>query len=76
MRREDAEAERQRLQDDDRQHTYIVREHPSGEWEVVQIGIPRPSSNVVAERGEPTEAPDDPRPFLTRQIPPYGPGGF
>ena len=74
MRREEADAERERRQRDDQQHTYIVREQPTGEWEVVQIGIPRLSAHLVAERGEPSEAPEDPRPFLTRQIPPYGPG--
>ena len=74
MRREEADAERERRQRDDQRHTYIVREQPSGEWEVVQIGIPRPSAHFVAERGEPADAPEDPRPFLTRQFPPYGPG--
>jgi hypothetical protein len=76
MTREAAEAERERLQRDDPQHTYVVREQPVGQWEVVRTNIPRPTSHIVAERGEPTDVPDDPRPFITRQIPPYGPPGF
>ena len=76
MRREEAEAEREKLQRDDHQHTYVVREQPVGEWEVVRTNIPRPTSDVVAERGEPADVPDDPRPFIIRQIPPYGPPGF
>lgn len=74
MRREDAEAERERLHQEDREHTYFVREHPAGEWEVVGTGIPRPNSDVVAERGAPVDVPDDLRPSSVRQIPPYGPG--
>ncbi len=50
MRREDAEAERQRLQRGDHQHTYVVREQPSGEWEVACIDIRRPPSYPAAER--------------------------
>ncbi len=76
MRREEAEAERERLQRDDHQHTYFVRAQPSGEWEVVRTNIPRPTSHVVAERGEPADAPEDPRPFIVRQMPSYGPPGF
>lgn len=73
MTREEAEAERERLQRDDH-HTYFVREQPIGEWEVVRTNLPRPTSNVVAERGEPADAPEDLRPSSIRQIPPYGPG--
>jgi hypothetical protein len=76
MRREEADAERERLQRDDREHTYVVREQPVGEWEVVRINLPRRTSDVVAERGEPSGLPEDPRPSLIRQIPPYGPPGF
>jgi hypothetical protein len=76
MNHEQAEAERQRLQQDDREHTYFVREKPSGEWEVVRANIPRPALNAVAERGAPSAPPEDPRPSLIRQIPPYGAGGF
>jgi hypothetical protein len=74
MRREDAEAERERLQREDHQHTYFLREQPVGEWEVARTNIPRPTTRLVAERGEPADVPEDPRPFITRQIPPYGPG--
>jgi len=76
MRREEAEAQRERLQRDDHEHTYFVREQPAGEWEVVRANLQRPTSNVAAERGEPAAPPEDPRPFLIRQIPPYGPPGF
>ena len=76
MRREEAEAERERLQRDDQEHTYFVRERPAGEWGVVRLNLPRRASNVVAERGEPAAPPEDPRPFLIRQISPYGPPGF
>ena len=76
MRREEAEAERERLQRDDHQHTYFVLEQPVGEWEVVRTNIPRPTSQIVAERGEPADVPEDPRPFINRLIPPYGPPGF
>ncbi len=74
MRRGEAEAKRERLQRDDHEHTYFVREQPVGEWEVVRTNIPRPTSHVVAERGKPADVPEDPRPFIIRQIPPYGPG--
>jgi hypothetical protein len=52
MRHEGAEAQRETLQRDDHQHTYVVREHPAGEWEVVRMNIPcRTSHCVVAGRG-------------------------
>jgi len=76
MRREEAEAERERLQRDDHRHTYVLREQPVGEWEVVRINLPHRISDVVAERGAPADVPEDPRPFIVRQIPPYGPPGF
>jgi hypothetical protein len=76
MRREEAEAERERLQLDDHEHTFVVRERPPGEWEILRMNIPHPASDVVAERGEPTVPPEDLRQFLSRQIPPYGPPGF
>ena len=76
MRREEAEAEQDRLQRDDHQHTYFEREQPVGKWEVVRTNIPRPTSHVVAERGEPADVPEDPRPFINRLIPPCGPPGF
>lgn len=74
MRREQAEAEREKLQRDDHQHTYFVRERSVGEWEVVRTNIPRPTSDVSAERGEPTDVGEDFRPSSIRQIPPIGPG--
>ncbi len=75
MRREDAEARQDRLQRDDHGHTYLVRERPEGEWEVVQIDVAHRTSDVRADRGKPGDPPDDPRPSLIRQIPPYGPPG-
>jgi hypothetical protein len=110
MRHEEAEAERQRLQRGDHEHTYFVREQPVGEWEVVRMNIPRPTSHhVVAGRGaaspttdaeqaaeladaarrlkalrerrarlanvpseQPPGPPEDPRPFVVRQIPGFG----
>jgi hypothetical protein len=75
MRREEAEAQRARLQQEDREHTYFVREPAAGEWEVVCANLRRPALDVVAERGEPAEVREDPRPFIVRQIPPYGPPG-
>lgn len=75
MRREDAEARRDRLQTDDQDHTYPVRERPAGEWEVVRIDLAHGTSGVTAERGTPAERQDDPRPSLIRQIPPYGAPG-
>ena len=76
MRREEAEAQREKLQRDDHEHTYFVREQPAGEWEVVRTNLPRSSLNVVAERGQPAAPAEDSRPSLIRQIPPYGPPGF
>lgn len=73
VRREAAEAQRDRLQRDDHDHTYLVQERPGGEWEVVRIDLAHRTSDIRAERGEPIDPPDDPRPSLIRQIPPYGP---
>jgi hypothetical protein len=59
MRRDEAEAQRQRLQRDDYAHTYFVREQPVGEWEIVRANIPHPTSHhVVGERAaaSPTDA--------------------
>jgi hypothetical protein len=75
MRRQDAEARKDRLQRDDHDHTYLVSEQPAGDWKVVRIDLPHRPSDVRAERGEPADPPDDPRPSLIRQIPPYGPAG-
>ena len=66
---------REMFQRDDHEHTYFVREQPAGQWEVVQIDLRRPSLDVVAERGEAAAVRDDPRPFISRLIPPYGPPG-
>jgi len=74
--REQAEAERDRLQREDRAHTYVARGRPDGEWEVVRIALARRDEQLTAERGDPADPPPDQRPSLIRQIPPYGPGAF
>jgi hypothetical protein len=59
MRRDEAEAERERLQRADHERRYVVREQPAGEWEIVRTNIPPPTSHhVVARRGaaSPTDA--------------------
>jgi len=76
MRRDDAEAERDRLQHDDHDHTYLVRERSDGDWEVVRVDLAHRVRELRAERGDPTDPPPDPRPSLIRQIPPYGPPGI
>ncbi len=73
MHRKEADAQRDRLQQEDPGHTYVVSEQPAGGWAVVRIGLPRRAENVTGERGKPASIPDDPRPSLMRQIPPYGP---
>jgi hypothetical protein len=73
MSREEAEAERKRLQRDDHEHTYVVREQSAGEWDVARMNLQHRTSDVVAERGKPADVSEDPRPFIIRQIPPYGP---
>jgi hypothetical protein len=75
MTREEAESERLRLQHNDHEHTHVAREQPSGEWEIVKIGIRRSTSDVVAQRGEPAAPPEDLRSSLIRQVGPYGAGG-
>jgi hypothetical protein len=51
MRREEAEAERKRLQRDDHEHTYVVREQSVGEWDVVRMNLPHRTSDVVVNGG-------------------------
>lgn len=75
MTREEAEARRELFQRNDHEHTYFVREQPVGQWEVVRTDLRRLSLDLVAERGEGADMPDDPRPFISRLIPPYGPPG-
>ena len=73
MRREEAKAERDRLQREDHAHTYLVRGRPDGEWDVVRIDIARRVEKLTAERGNPEDAPADLRPSIIRQVPPFGP---
>ena len=59
MRRDEAEVQRERLQRDDREHTYFVLEQPAAEWEVVRTNIPHPTSHHVgAGRGAASSATD------------------
>jgi hypothetical protein len=55
---------------------WLVRE-VSGEWEVARLtgpglGATRPTGTHTESRPRPEE-PDDPRPALFRNIPPFGP---
>jgi hypothetical protein len=57
---------------------WLVREAPSGEWGVAKlkgpgVGAARATGTHTESRPTP-EAPDDPRPALLRNIPPFGPG--
>ncbi len=77
MHRIDAESLRDRLQHEDPDHQYSVRGQSGDEWEVVKFGLARRASqHLTAQRGEPTDLPEDPRPSLIRQVPPYGPPGL
>ncbi len=77
MRHIDAESLRDRLEREDPDHQYLVRSQPGDEWEVVRIGLAqRAPQHLRAEHGEPADLPEDPRPSLIRQIPPYGPPGL
>jgi hypothetical protein len=56
---------------------WLVKEAASGEWEVARltgpgIGALRPTGTHTESRPRPEE-PDDPRPALFRNIPPFGP---
>jgi len=57
---------------------WLVREAPSGEWEVARVtgpgvGAIRPTGTHTESRPKPEE-PADPRPALFRNVPPYGAG--
>jgi hypothetical protein len=56
MRRQDAEAHRERLQRGDREHTYVVREQTGGAWEVVRTNIPSPLSPRMLQPVQPRHA--------------------
>ena len=56
---------------------WLVREGPSGEWEVAKLtgpglGAKRATGSHTESRPKPDE-PGDPRPALFRNIPPFGP---
>ena len=79
MTRAEAEAECARLAtespDRDR-HRWIPRDEGDGNWSVVRIGIPPATEPTGSEtRGDERPAtPDDPRPAIWQNIPPWGPG--
>jgi hypothetical protein len=55
---------------------WLVREAPSGEWAVAKLtgpglGAARVTGTHSESRPKP-EQPDDPRPALFRNVPPYG----
>jgi hypothetical protein len=56
---------------------WLVREAPSGEWAVAKltgpgVGDTRATGTHSESRPKP-EQPDDPRPALFRNVPPFGP---
>jgi hypothetical protein len=79
MDRNAAEQERKRLQaehPDRAVNTWILREEPAGEWQVVRVPLPPgmkrdPMSATTEAKPEPRDA-EDPRPAMFRNIPPYG----
>jgi hypothetical protein len=74
--REEADARCTELNEAGGPGHWLVREREGGEWSVVRVDLP----GVEGTRGplkESTEArprpePDDPRPSIMRNIPPYG----
>jgi hypothetical protein len=56
---------------------WLVREAQSGEWAVAKLtgpGLGATRATPCAESRPKPEEPDDPRPALFRNIPPFGPG--
>jgi hypothetical protein len=58
-------------------HTWIAREAAAGGWEVVKVRLPGgvrldPLKATTEAKPKPPE-PDDPRPVIFRNIPPFGP---
>jgi hypothetical protein len=78
MTREQAEAECKRLaaESPEREtHRWLTREEGDGTWSVVKVNLPptdatESTPETRAEEKPPT--PDDPRPGMLRNIPPYG----
>ena len=59
-------------------HHWIARHAAPDEWDVVRVSVPGmrfsgEARDLHGERGPEREAPVDPRPTITRLIPPYGP---
>lgn len=78
MTRDQAEAEAKRLATDspDREtHRWLPREEADGSWSVVKVNIPPGKDQELTAETEAAErppTPDDPRPGMLRNIPPYG----
>jgi hypothetical protein len=78
MTREQAEREAKRLaaESPEREtHRWLSREEADGSWSVVKINIPpatEPELTAETEAAERPPTPDDPRPGMLRNIPPYG----
>jgi hypothetical protein len=80
MTRTEAEAEIRRLEAEspDRDtHRWVPRDDGDGSWSVVRIGLPPASKATGTEtRGDERPAtPDDPRPAIFQNIPPWAAGG-
>lgn len=61
-------------------HRWIVHHAGEQRWEVVRVTVAGArlglgGHDAVGGRGPEREAPVDPRPTITRLVPPYGPGG-
>jgi hypothetical protein len=76
---EEAKAEAARRNDDEQeQGLWAARSRgDSADWELVHVSAPglkriRPTGTHEESRPKPSEPPD-PRPTITRNIPPYGP---
>ena len=67
--------------DDATDGRWIVHRASAGEWELARVSagalrLPAGEAAARAELGRPQTAPIDPRPTITRLIPPVGPPGL
>jgi hypothetical protein len=78
MTREQAEAERKRMAEENPEVTWLVAEQEPGQWAVVKVGLKppdTPSGELAHARPKPPDA-DDPRPPMWRDVGgPWGGGG-
>jgi hypothetical protein len=78
MTRDEATARAASLNEGDAaDERWFVKETSPGEWDVIRLTGPglaavRPIGSHTESRPKPEE-PDDPRPAIFRNIPPYGP---